>query len=350
MATALLLTALTALQLSAAAQEPPGPSFTPGERRFHTLCYHKKFDIDQVVADSVLRRDLPGSPVDEARALRDYLVCRKLQNQQPECSALEGLGGAFEGFGKFCQTRAEDYRFLSLALRGGDAAASCRGQFERAGKGGPAVDRQCAAVIAAVRATSLAEACAALRRESLLDAKKPCEDVAAYWPSAPKDCDRAPNEGAKQDCLEKLSLLTGLRTPAKCAASPHCQALSSQAKDACGALSRKFAAAVCARVAKAAAEAAKPQEKDPESRKSREEKAQLETSLRSEEIAAAAREKAKAEEEAKKGARAEKPQYEPGAPMKAPIAEDIVKEALEKKEREKKAAQPAPDAPPKKKP
>lgn len=336
MAFELLLAVMFATPIFAAPAAPAPPSapsvaysttvLAEPEQRLFARCSRKQFDMDQLLSDATLRADLQTIPSEEARDIRDYAVCRALQGAPTACSQIANLGSGFAGFGPLCLTRATDYKFLFLALRGGDALSVCRSQFESSGKRDPSVASECASVIEALRAKNSEESCAALRRGKLMGADKQCEDIVIYWPNSPQDCSRAKEEGSRRDCLDKAPLLAGLRDPAKCDASPFCHALVTKSPAACDSLRVRSSRALCARINKEAAAVTRSLAQE----KARQHLAEAQVKdAAAKEAKAQAEAEARAKKDAAAAAAKPKRQFKTGQPMKVPPTVGEIQKALE---------------------
>ncbi|MDP3542206.1 MAG: hypothetical protein Q8T11_07000 [Elusimicrobiota bacterium] len=358
-----------------------GPAFagdsSAAARRLSARCASIPLDIDALLQEAQARSDM-GVIVDGERGeLFDYAVCRDLQGASGVCAALDGLGKTFKGGSTHCLTVAAEARFALASLRGGDSASACRALLALDGERGASAERDCAAMISLVKGGPLT--CEALSSAGLVTPQDSCDDILTFWSGEARDCARFAHAGVKRDCLARAALVAGLRSPARCASSPACQALVSKAPAACDGARARFSAALCARAAKTLAEEEKARAQIPEMRrlaelKAKEQtakeatakaeaaaaavraaasaadakgKAQLEAEQRkvarlaaeqaAKKAAAEAAVKAKNEAEAKKAAASKakierqiKPQFGKGAPMEAnpPEALEIIK-ALE---------------------
>ncbi|MBI2384841.1 MAG: hypothetical protein HYV14_02390 [Elusimicrobia bacterium] len=256
----ILLASLFAGPAYAAAPETAPAAAAEASQRLFARCSKADFGVDELLADAALRSDLATCSSAEIRDLLDYAACRDLQGAPGGCAALGGIRGWGAQSVAGCRDTALDDRFIFQTLRNGDALGACRDLFKLDGKSGPAVDRGCAAVIAAVRSGNAASSCAALARERLLEAGERCEDHMIRWAGVPADCGRISDADARHLCRGRASLAAGARSPAQCAASPSCQALAARSPKACDGLKARFTRSLCARVAAEAKGLARGQE------------------------------------------------------------------------------------------
>lgn len=296
----LLLAALCAAPASAvAANSSPAADIAAvaaANRRLSARCAREPFGVDELLADAALRADLETCSGDEVPVLIDYAACRTLQGAPGGCSALEGLGRVAKGASAHCLALAADVRFAFLTVRGGDALSACRNSSALEGNRGPSVDKDCAAVIGAVRAGGPKMSCESLLRSKVAASQEACEELRVSWSGEPESCSRYKNEGVRRECSARAALVAGLRDPARCASSPFCQVLVAKSPAACAPLRAQFSRALCARVAKDLAAEPKRLAQEQERRRKAELKAKEKTAkLTAAEDAAAAAVKAKAE-------------------------------------------------------
>jgi len=252
----LLLAAMFAASGPAVAAEPAKgvvvstAAVSAANRRFFARCSRDRFDVDELLSDAALRKDMVTVAADEARELLDYVSCRALQGAAGGCSPLEIPGHPYNGDLERCRTFVAQDRFVFNTLRGGDALSSCRGLLELAGKRGPAVDKDCSALIKAVRAGGAKLTCESFRQTKFSVFEESCEDLLIPWSGDPKACDRHTVPDFRRECRARAALAAGLRDPAQCASSPSCQALAAKAPGACDGPRGRFSRMLCARVAK----------------------------------------------------------------------------------------------------
>lgn len=286
MRTVLLLASLAAASISAGAAAPgptPAPSADSSSggayRRLSVRCSAQPLPLDALLTDQGFRADLEVLTEAEQLDLRDYAVCRALQGAPAACDSLTDP--------KQCRIDAAEHRFLFTLLRGGDALSACRDQLALEGKRGPAVEKNCAALIALIRADGGAPSCESLGRA--LGSQEGCEEIRIrYWGDL-RACARLKKLSERRDCLPLAALAAGLRDGAQCSSSPACSALAAKAPSACDPLRAAFSRALCGRVpvALAAESAREARERDAQRLKAR---AQLDAAA-----AAAAAERAKTE-------------------------------------------------------
>lgn len=254
----LLLAAMFAASGPAVAAEPvrgvvvstAAAAVSAANRRFFARCSRGQFGVDEMLSDAALRKDMDTFAADEARELLDYVSCRALQGNPAGCAWLEIPGDANKGSFKRCRAFVAEDRFLFNTLRGGDALSACRGLLELAGKRGPNVDKDCAALVKAVRDGGSKLTCESFQQTKFSVFEESCEDLLVTWSGDPKACDRYTEADVRRECRARAALVAGLRDPAQCASSPSCQVLAAKAPGACDGLSGQFSRMLCARVAK----------------------------------------------------------------------------------------------------
>lgn len=321
-----LLAALLCAVPAVAADAPAKPAAAAAARqranqRLSERCQKPAFSLDDLASNADLRADLATCSESEAQALTDFAACRSLQGAAGGCSSLEGLGRGLKHGAASCRDVEAEHRFVFLTLRGGDALAACRTLLGLHGDSGPAAAKNCTALIDLVRKEGAQLSCESLTSARLVTPQQSCQDLLQLWSDSPAACERAADPGARHGCLERATLVAGLRDPAKCAASPWCQALTAKPAGACDGLRARFTGPLCGRVAKdlAAEQLRSAREKEKEA---------ADKSVKTAKDDALVR--AKAEEEAKKAAaaqakikRGEKPQFRKGEPMQK-VPPDVV--------------------------
>ncbi len=345
---------------------------TAANQRLSARCAKPQFNVDELLADTALRPDLATCTAEEGRDLLEYSVCRALQGAPAGCAPLD----AAKGSSAHCLTIAAEARFAFQTLTGGDALPACRSLLKLDGDRGASDDKDCAAMIAAVRTGGGKLSCESLKRAKLVIPQDSCDDIMIFWSGSAQECDRYKDGGARRECLSRAALVAGLRDPAQCASSPACQALTAKSQGACDGLRAQVGRSLCARVGKevaaalalvprpvevlakeksakisaaavAAAAAAVAAQKakveataakaKAESLASQEKVARMAAAQNVKTAAASDVVRAKAEAEAKKDAKAkadiakkEKPQFKKGAPMQTvPVEAKAIMKALE---------------------
>lgn len=345
---------------------------TAANQRLAARCTKPQFNVDELLADAALRPDLATCTAEEGRDLLEYSVCRALQGAPAACAPLD----AAKGSSAHCLTIAAEARFAFQTLSGADALPACRSLLQLDGKRGASDDKDCAAMIAAVRDGGSKLSCESLKRAKLVIPQDSCDDIGVFWSGAAQDCERYKDAGVRRECLSRAALVAGLRDPARCASSPACLALSAKSQVACDGLRAQVGRSLCARVGKevaaalalvprpvevlakekaakisaaavAAAAAAVAAEKakveaaaakaKAESLASQEKVAKMAAAQNVKTAAAAAVVRTKAEAEAKKDAKAkadiakkDKPQFKKGVPMQTvPVEAKAIMKALE---------------------
>jgi hypothetical protein len=362
----MIIEILLAATLSGSAAAAPAPAtavstsaLTAADLRFSARCARTPLAVDDLLSDPAFRADLEHVSGEESGDLLEYSACRFLQGAPGGCGALDGLDRGLKRLSTQCRTMAGEARFAFAALRGGDALPACRSMLALEAQKGPSAERDCAAVVALVRAEGPVPSCASFKRENLVAPRESCEEARAFWSGSASDCDIHPKDSsARRVCRAHAALVAGLREPGRCASSPFCQALSAKAPGACDGLRARFSSALCGRVAADAAAATKRavreqeiarlaavKEREAQAAAAAAQRAKAEAALvRAKADAAAAQEKvsklaaaqaakkaaseaavrAKADAEARKDAEAkakirkmDRPQFSKGAPMQA---------------------------------
>lgn len=255
MMTKLLLAALLAspapLFAAEAMREPliSTVAVAAANQRFAALCARGPIAVDALLADPVFRGDLQYCSGDEVSELRDYASCRNHLGGPGGCALLDGLGGAFVGRAAHCRALAAEDLFVFAALRGGDALGACRSLMALEGKRGKDVDDDCAIIVKSARGGA-APTCESFAGRKVVAAQDSCDELVIMWSGDQKSCERYKDADSRRECRARAGLVAGLRDPARCAASPSCQALAAKAPGACDGLRARFGKALCARVAR----------------------------------------------------------------------------------------------------
>jgi len=219
-------------------------------QRFAARCAQEPMPVDQLLNDAAFRSDMEYAAGEERLDLADYAACRTLQGAFSGCALLENPGRSAAGSAERCQTTVAEDRFAFMVLRGGDSIPACRSMLALDNRTGPAVDRECAALTAMVRAEGPALSCESIKR-ARIGPPESCEDTRVSWSGSAQDCDAFFKDATgKRFCRARAALVAGLRNPAQCAASPFCQALATKWPGACDPLRAKFSRSLCGRVAK----------------------------------------------------------------------------------------------------
>lgn len=293
--------------------KPAAAARVRANRRLAERCRKPPFTLDDLATDADLREDLATVSEPEARALTDFAACRSLMGAPDGCASLAGLGRGLKHATQTCRDIEAEQRFVFLTLTGGDAFPACRTLQALQGNTGAPAERDCKTMIGLVRKEGARLSCDSLASANLITPQQSCESLLQLWADSSQGCARAGDPGAMHACIERATLVAGVRLPSRCASSPWCQALSAKAPGACGALRARFSGALCARVAK---------DTTSEDMRVALEKGRVAADAAAKTAQADALVRAKAADEAKKAAaaqakikRGEKPQFRKGEPM-----------------------------------
>mgnify|MGYP001585360660 FL=1 len=176
----------------------------------------------------------------------DYVACRALQGASDGCESLEHFG---KKRANVCRIAVLTDLLLYQIWRDGDAPTACRKLMEVEGVRGPSLEKGCAALIRGVRGIDVAASCVVLKREFPFDSQEQCEPLLKAWSGEISAC-KGGNKDYLRSCRAQAALVAGLRDPARCAASPSCQALIAKSPGACDGLREQVSRALCAGVAK----------------------------------------------------------------------------------------------------
>lgn len=261
-------------------------------------CRAGTLDVDALVLD---RAGLSAAEAVPLLELPGYLACRGLASARPSCPALDGLSGGLSDAAGSCRDLEWEAKFLHAILRGGDAAALCRGRF--AGRPPAAANALCASIIKAASSRSPGEVCAAYLSAGVGSEKdaEGCRKRMSYLTGKAESCGVLGDSAQRERCGQMAALTAGLRDAKACAASPLCGVLEKGDGAACAPLKAALAKRICAQAESAAGRAEGQRLED-----GKKLKAETEEALRR---------KAAKEKEAKAAAR-RKPQFEKGQAMK----------------------------------
>lgn len=239
-----------AASTSAPANAAANAAVAAANQRFAARCAQEPMPVDQLLSDAGFRGDLAYIAGGERLDLADYAACRTLQGAFSGCALLEAPGRQAAEDAARCQTTVAEDRFAFMVLRGGDSLPACRSMLALDKRTGPAVDRECAALTAMVRAEGPALSCASIKR-GRIGPPESCEDTRVSWSGSSQDCAAFFKDAtAQRFCRSRAALVAGLRDPKQCAASPFCQALATKWPGACDPLRARFTRALCGRVTK----------------------------------------------------------------------------------------------------
>lgn len=206
---------------------------------------------DARLAVPEFRADIQPFPSWLQDNLSEYAACRTLQGESDACSVFGVPGKEAQQDLAQCRTLAAEYVLASKIVQGGDALSACRSLQKLEGEPGPASDKKCAALIRTVRAEGASLACAKLEAEGLIDPRNPCVDFQIYWSGVPAKCEHYKQDSvAMLSCRRNTAYVAGLRSTARCGASPFCLALTTKSSKACAPLLDRFSQGLCAVAAK----------------------------------------------------------------------------------------------------
>lgn len=261
-------------------------------------CRDGALDVDALLED---RRALAAAAAGSLPELPEYLACRGLAAARPSCPALDGLRERSEEAGA-CRDLEWEAKFLAAGLRGGDAAALCRGRF--AGLPPDRAAAACATIADAARARSADDVCAAYLAAGLGSEKDSanCRKRMSYLSGKPESCGALADPSQRARCRELARLTAGLTDAKACASSPLCGALGRGGAAACAPIKEALSRRVCSEAEAAARRAERQAAEDRKKLKAESEEA--------------ARRKAAQEKQARAAAR-RKPQFREGQAMKS---------------------------------
>lgn len=240
-----------AASTSAPSNAAANAAVAAANQRFAARCAREPMAVGELMADPAFRADMEYAGEEERLDLLEFASCRALQGAAGSCAQLEGPGRPAADAAARCRSIESDARFVHQTLTGGDAMAVCRASQAAEGRRGAVYEQACSRMIALVRAEGPKLSCESLARAKLLAPGDSCDDIRAFWSSAPEECDlRLKNATDRRLCRARAALAAGIRVPAQCASSPYCQVLVTKWPGACDSLGARFARTLCSRVAK----------------------------------------------------------------------------------------------------
>lgn len=249
---------LAVLLHAAASASPPASTASPG---FRAQCLQGTLDIDRLLEEEAVKGLLDKARAmfndeftdPEAMDFEAYLACKgiALGGGTETCAPFKGLGHSFIESYRTCRELQSLSGLIWSALRGGGAAAACRGYVALSGdRRGARVEPLCAVLVQALRqglgtkafCTEL-EGSGALSPAQVVD----CQAGFVFLNGDPRECSEIANPNMRYECRETSALVAAARSgrEADCRKSPLCRAESMREPSACEPYRRKAVGWFC---------------------------------------------------------------------------------------------------------
>lgn len=309
------------LSSSVSAAPSPASAVSPSDgagvdRRLVALCAGGPSGLDKALGDPGMIRDFRARNPEGMESLERYGACRSLQGASDACSFLSGVDASLAAS---CRKKALSDRGIYQMLRSNNGVDVCRGDMASQGKRGPAVDRVCAALVAAVKAGDAMSVCPAATQAGILGPNDSCEDFLLLWKGDPAACSSIKNPHQRRVCQEDAALVAGLRNPARCPESISCLVLESKKTTVCNKYRDESFRLLCARVSEDSNRSARNEQlrRLAELQKKQEVQAAYDAKIKAENVL-----RARIRAEAESREKAAKRQFKKNAPMSS-SSEDV---------------------------